>query len=150
MIFIGATIAIKIFIQSSIRENEAQVDQLKNQLSSSNNQALEKEVASLNTQIRNIKAINQQHFYWSKALAELGNLTPIGCHLDSVTFSRSTGEVKVDGIADTRTEVIDFWSNVKNSDYFNNINFPLTNLETATNTSFSYTFHINPEKIKQP
>lgn len=138
----------RILISATIASNEAQIQQLRRQLTSSNNQALEKQVVDLNTQMRNLETLNRQHYYWSDALIELGNLSPADFHLDTVTLDRATGEVVVMGTADNRSSVLEFWSAVHKSKYFTRINFPLNNLQQAANTPFTFTFFINSEPLK--
>lgn len=138
----------KFFLKNEIGKDNNLIEDLQKQLSSANNQALEKQVVTLNGQIKTIKIIDQQHYYWSKALVELGNMSPSDFHLDTVTLDRGSGLITVSGVSDSRSSVITFWSNVKKSQYFSNINFPLTNLEEPSDTHFSFTFNINPDTIK--
>ncbi|MBX4204987.1 MAG: PilN domain-containing protein [Candidatus Doudnabacteria bacterium] len=146
--FFLMTMAVRFYIEGSITESQSRIGELQRQLSSSDNQALEKQVLNLNTQIRNIKSANQQHYYWSKALVELGNITPVGMHLNTLDVDRASGKLVVEGVSDNRDDVITFWSNVTKSSYFQNINFPLNNLESAADTEFTFTFSIKPETIK--
>lgn len=147
--FTGALV-MRFYIEGSIAQTKVEVANLQQQLSSSNNQALEKQVKALNTQIRNVKAIDQQHYYWSKALVELSNVTPAGMHIDVVSADRASGQIQISGVADKRDLVLQFWSNVKKSNLFANIDFPLNNLERPTNTSFSFTFYVNTSVIATP
>jgi len=146
--FFLLSLAVRFYIEGSIAQTKTEVTQLQEQLSSSNNKALEKQVLALNTQIKNIRQVKEQKYYWSKALIELGNITPLGVHMNNMSFDRASGKIVVDGYADKREDVISFWSNVRKSSLFANINFPLNNLEKATNTPFTYTFLIKPEAIR--
>jgi Tfp pilus assembly protein PilN len=139
---------MRFYIEGSISEVKVEVADAQKQLGSSNNQVLQKEVASLNTQIHNAKNLKDQHYYWSQALAELGNITPDGMHLNTLDADRETGAISVVGVADRREDVIAFWSNVKKSSYFSNIDFPLNNLEKATDTPFSFDFSVNASSIQ--
>ena len=141
-------LATRFYIEGTIDQSKSDVVHLQQQLSDQKNQDLEKKVQALNTEIRNVKLINDQHYQWSLALIELGNITPNGVHMDSVNFDRATGRVDVRGYADRRDDVIQFWSNVTKSSYFGGINFPLNNLEQATNTLFTFSFLIKPGMIQ--
>jgi len=149
VILFAAALAIRFYMEGTLSQGKLQVDDLQKQLSSQNNQALEKRVVNLNTQLKNIKNISTQHLYWSNALLELGNLFPKDFHLDNLSVDRATGKIEVAGTADKREDVIAFWSNVKKSTYFTNINFPLTNLETETDTKFDFIFYINTKAIQK-
>jgi len=147
LILILGAVSVNVLIKSQIAANNIEISELQAQLNSSDNQALQKEIIGLNSQIKNISVINQQHYLWSKALTELGNLAPSDLHIDLLTVDR-TGQIVINGTTDDRDSVLTFWSNVKKSRYFMNINFPLKNLEKPTDTPFTFTFFINPKSIQ--
>lgn len=140
-------LATRYLIKTSISANDIQVEQLQKQLASSDNQALQKQLIDLNSKMKNLQLLNQKGYHWSEALTEIGNLSPADFHLDLLTLDRSTGEIVMNGTTDRRASVIDFWSAVHKSKYFSKINFPLNNLEKATDTPFTFTFYLNPETI---
>lgn len=127
---------------------DADITKARESLNSSTNQELEKQVLALNTQISTINQIRSQHYEWSEALIALGNLIPSDMLVDILSLNRASGEVKITGVAGDRASVIKFWSDVHKTTYFKNINFPLSNLETAKNTPFTFTFFINEAQIK--
>ena len=150
VLFLLAAFITNLFIDTEISGTNTRITDLQRQLSTSNNQALEKEVVRLNTQMKNIKSFEQQHYYWSKALVEFGNLAPSDFHVDRLLVDRNTGKITVEGKADSRGSVLAFWSSVKKSSYFSNINFPLSNLEKPTDTPFTFTFSANISMINKP
>jgi Tfp pilus assembly protein PilN len=139
----------QVVISSGIKDTENQIMALSNSLQSADNRALEKQVAALNKEIDNIDNLQNQHYYWSDALVELGNIIPNELVVDILTLERDTGKVKIQGVSRERSAVLEFWANVKTSAYFNDINFPLANLEKDREVNFSYTFFINEDLIKR-
>lgn len=117
-------------------------------LRSSDNERLKSEVGDLNNQIARINSLTSQHYYWSKALAELANLLPRDVSVNILSLDRLSGKFTIQGTTATRASALQFWSDMHKSDYFRDINFPLTNLEKATDGSFSFTFFVNTEKLQ--
>ncbi len=148
LLFILASVVGKIWVSAEMSGDDSVISSLQSQLNSSDNQALQKEIVQLNGQIKNVKSFQQQHYAWSKVLTEIGNLSPSDFQLQLLTADKSNGQIVINGTAGKRDSVLQFWSNVKKSSYFQNINFPLTNLEQPTNTPFTFTFFINPAQIK--
>jgi len=143
LIFLGLAFGIRIPINNEIAENDKQIANLQKELSTSGNLALQRQVVTLNSQMKNITTLTQKRNYWSKALIELGNLSPEGFHLDLASFDRASGQITITGTADNRSSVLNFWSNVKKSTLFKDINFPLNNLEKATDTPFTFSFTVD-------
>lgn len=143
--FLG--LASAFWIQKSISSANVEIFTLNNSLTSSDNRILEEEVKSLNQEIKTINNLRNQHYYYSKALLEFANLVPANMQISLLTLDRLSGKVEVFGTAKSRDSVLDFWSNVKKSNFFTNIDFPLANLEQATNSQFSFTFYIKRDQI---
>lgn len=118
-------------------------------LTSSDNQELQKQVVDLNQQIRTIEQLKGQHLEWSKVLIELTNLLPTDMRVTTLGVDRASLKLTITGTAENRDSVLKFWSNVKKSRYFTDINFPLINLEKPTSTPYTYTLTINAEALKQ-
>src|SRR3989338_6743631 len=88
-------LAAQLYIRSSINSEKAEIAALNNSLQSSDTQELEREVITLNNEIKNIETIKSQQYYWSKALQELGNITPVEILITLLTLNRETGELKI-------------------------------------------------------
>lgn len=149
LVLFGLAFASQAIINNEISNTENKIIDLSSSLQSSDNQELERQVATLNNEITNIEIIQDNHYFWSNALIELGNIIPSELVVSLLTLNRETGEVKIIGQSRERSAVLAFWANVKNSEYFQDINFPLSNLESDTDVGFTFTFFINEELIKQ-
>lgn len=117
-------------------------------LDSTDNTRIKNEVQTLNTALKDFQNLEAQHYEWSVALIALAEIIPGSIQLNAVSLDRASGKVEIVGVATDREAVIALWVNLKRSDFFKDVNFPLTNLEKPQITPFSYTFFINPEKIK--
>ncbi|HYE22509.1 MAG TPA: PilN domain-containing protein [Verrucomicrobiae bacterium] len=148
-VFFTLILGSVFYLRTEIQRIDSVIFEQKEVLSSSNTKELESRVSALNTQIKNIQNLQKQHYYWSEMLTELANILPGDVRVDFLGVDRTTGLVEMAGYARSRESVLQFWSNVKKSEYFRDINFPLKNLERATDASFTFTFYVNPEEIKQ-
>lgn len=152
MVLLLAFFALSLISEVGIRQAkssvESKITSYEEELKSAANQKLSEEVLALNNQIATIKSLESQHYYWSNVVEEIGNISPADLQIDILTMDRATGHVEIMGQAGTRTSVLEFWANVKKSNMFKDINFPLSNLERANNGSFTYTFNVVPEKAK--
>ena len=130
------------------KQVDADINKSRQALSSASNQQLQKQVLLLNDEIRKINELQSQHYQWSEALIELGKIIPNDLVVDILTLDRSSGKIDIAGFAGDRESIIKFWSAMHKSQYFKNINFPLSNLEQPRNAHYRFTFYINEDKIR--
>ena len=148
LVFFALGLGSRFYLERMSTDTQNQIEQNKTLLDSSNFKDLQNQILQLNRNIKEIKNLQSQHYYWSSALVQLSNIIPADMQLNQINFDRANGEVDITGQAATRDSVILFWSNVIKSEYFKNINFPLTNLEKAKNPDFTFTFYVNSDKFK--
>ncbi len=149
LLLFALSLITSVQLRTSIADTELEIIKSKEALSSATNQQLERQVVNLNSEIDKVKLLRSQHYYWSNGLIELANILPSDMVIDLLFLDRASGKVDVSGIAEDRESVLKFWSDMHKSKYFKDINFPLPNLERAFDTSFSFSFYIKPEQIKQ-
>lgn len=150
LLFLSLTYIAKAYLSGQVANTEGQISQSKVILKSSDNELLKERVETINKQVNSIRILDSQHYYWSEALLELAKLLSPDISLNLVNMDRVTGEILIEGVAGNRESVLKFWADVHKSEFFKDINFPLANLQNATDDPFSYTFSINAEKIKKP
>lgn len=143
------SLAGNFWLSQKISINNSEIENKKQELSTAATKQLEQEVSELNAQIRLIDSLRRNHYYWSNALIELSYLLDTDAKFTSVQMDRETGKVQVNGEAGDRDSVLAFWAAVKKSEMYKNIDFPLTNLEKDEGAEYTFTFFINPEKVKQ-
>lgn len=150
IILFALAFAANVFLKQSAQGIEAEIQSKQELLKSADTRKLEGEVGELNNAIKTIEVLGQNHYYWSNALIELGNIIPTDVTVDLLTLNRASGKVDMAGIAKDRESVLKFWASIYKSKHFHKINFPLANLEKARDDPFTFTFYIKPEVIKQP
>lgn len=149
VVFLILTLLAKVYLGQQQAQAQSEVNAQKQILKSSDNEALKQQVEDLNSQIAGIKNLQKDHIYWSKALAELGNLFAGNISLDLLSIDRESGKIQVQGTAGSRDSVLKFWSDIHKTPTFRDIDFPLANLERATDDSFAFTFYANLDQLKQ-
>ena len=137
----------KLYLEGQVIDVDNQIAKDRIVLKSSDIESVKKQVEGLNLQISAIKNLQAYHYLWSDALVELNRIIPPDISLNSIRIDRS-GAVDIFGTAVSRDSVLVLWANVIKSPYFSKINFPLANLEKATDDPFSFHFNINLDKIK--
>lgn len=145
VLMLGARIYLK---SESKRVNNLIIFQ-KEVVSQKENQALKKELAEFNIHLSNLIKFEKGHAYWSEVLIELARITPSDIAIDALTADREDKKMTVMGFAKTRDSVLQFRRNLLDSDFFEDVNFPLSNLIRPTDVSFRYTFFVNQDELLQ-
>jgi Tfp pilus assembly protein PilN len=150
LIFAALTFLANEYLRSEVAETEGQIAQQRQILKSDDNEIVKQKVEELNYEVSTIKNLQINHYYWSDALVELVNLLPADIDLNLLSMDRVTGEVAIEGVAGSRDSVLKFWSDIHKSVYFKDIDFPLANLNRATEDPFRFSFFVKVEKVKNP
>lgn len=124
------------------------LSQGKQELTQLAEQAIGHEVEDINRDIKNFKTLNLQSENYSAAFMELARILPPDLTLDSMAVTRADKKMEISGRGASRVSVLKLRREILASEYFRNVNFPLANLEKATDVKWSYRFFINPEKLK--
>lgn len=147
-VFLLLAFGTMLYLKGEMLSVDRDIAESKKELSSSGTQQLQERVLAVNKQLKIIGSLRDQHYNWTNALSEISRILPDDVQVNSLSVDRKTAEIRLTGTAERRESVIKFWSNVKKSKYFKNINFPLSNLERETNVPFTYTFYANKEMLK--
>lgn len=101
---------------------------------------LEADIAAINQLSRRISDIeNVQPYEFFDVLTELALLMPAGTNLTRITFSRNSDSVTIEGHAEQRTQVIALEDALRASEFFGEVDAPLSNLLQPTNINFKFT-----------
>jgi hypothetical protein len=139
----------RLYLSRQMSRYDAQIEQQKKVLASSDNEALRTQVVDLNNQVKAINNLRDSHLNWSDVFVAIADITPGDVQFNQINIDRATGRVDVVGQAKLRDSILEFWSNVIKSDEFENINFPLSNLEKPTDGAFNFTFYVKKDQIEQ-
>lgn len=144
----GFLFAAKIFLNEQLESSVAQLATETETLAWLESTSARKAVEALNLDLENFQLLEARAEKWSRVLIELARRLPADMTLDNLTIDRSSLRVEAAGRAGTRTSVLRFRETLLDSEYFANVNFPLSNLERSRNVPWQYRFQIKPEKLK--
>lgn len=150
LVFLAMAFAAKVYLQRINSQTDTLITENEAILNSADFKGLQDEILTLTGDIKEINNLRSHHYYWSKALIALADLTPTSVQLNQATLDRETGRVDIAGQALTREDVIELWSRIIKSEHFKGINFPLANLERATIANFTFTFYLKVDKVMTP
>jgi len=109
------------------------------------NQELKQKLIEFNTHLDNLEKLSDSHAVWSEVVIELARLVPQDMVIDSFLANRETGQISVTGFAKLRDSILDFRKNLLESEYFEDVNFPLANLVKPTDANFRYNFFVKED-----
>lgn len=96
----------------------------------------------LNASLANFAALEKLPDEWSNILQEFAKLVPQDLALDTFQVDLQTGKIEAAGRASSRASVLALRQNILASNYFGNVNFPLSNLEKDRDTAWKYRFYL--------
>lgn len=146
-ILIVAFAAGRLYLQAKISSIRDRIELQENVVSKEDNLKLKQELNEFNGHLSNLVNMEQHHAQWSEVLIEFARLLPQDVAVDSISASRETGFVRITGFALNRDSVLQLRKDLLASPYFKDVNFPLSNLNRATNVTFSYSFFIDQSHL---
>jgi len=146
-IFYFSTIILKNNLDSLDEQinKEIEIRQL------SNVNSIEDATKLLNSQLELVNNIQNKYIYWTVLLNDFSNLVPNNITLNNVKFTTNIlldsedKTFKISGIAKQRQDFLNFKENLTNSEYYSNINAPLSNLIQKENINFVITGTLSNE-----
>ncbi|MDP2933283.1 MAG: PilN domain-containing protein, partial [bacterium] len=133
----------RFFLKFEISQMQDKIALQQQAVSTEQNQKLKKQLNDFNARLRNLVNLDEHQALWSEAVINFARLVPKDVAIDSFIADRQTGRIKIAGQAKTRESVLQLRNNLLGSEYFRDVNFPLSNLTRATNVNFRYNFFIN-------
>lgn len=120
-------------------------EQIKNREASSETASLEElksGVTFLNQKIAALEKLQKEQIRWSEVLSGLSREIPLGLRLKEVKIDRDSQKVIIKGEARNRAAVLKLENNLKNSQIFERVESPLSNITTRENLIFEFTFYL--------
>ena len=120
-------------------------EQIKNREASSETASLEglkSGVTSLNQKIAALEKLQKEQIRWSEVLFGLSREIPLDLRLKEIRIDRENQKVIIKGEAKNRVAVLNLENNLKNSQFFERIKSPLSNITTRENVVFEFTFYL--------
>jgi len=106
------------------------------------NKELAEDVKTLNSLTIRLDTIQKERLLWSKILFELARQTPDKIRLTSFSADKFSKEIKLQGLADTRQDLLVYAENLEASEFFKDVNIPLSAVTQKENIEFSLTLKL--------
>lgn len=137
----------RFFLKFEISQMQDKIQLQQQAVSTEQNQKLKKQLNDFNARLKNLVNLDEHQALWSEVVINFARLVPTDVAIDSFIADRQTGRIKIAGQAKTRESVLQLRNNLLGSEYFRDVNFPLSNLTRATNVNFRYNFFINENRL---
>ena len=148
IILAGILFLTDVFLNQELGSVQGELNTENQTLEKLKDPKTQKEIEVFNQNLKNLKFLTAGKEDWSLVLEEFAKVMPKDITVDD--FEIQAGyKVIVKGRAGNRGSVLELRSNLLDSDFFENINFPLANLEKSQNTEWSYSFSVKKDKLKE-
>ncbi len=145
LIFFGSS----IFILNTYAFLKIQTRELKQSLNLEEVKTETQEVKTLEVEIKNLNArlSAYQKFRIEKQPAlnvflKIKDAVPPGANLNALLYDAGARKIILSGIASSRDDVVLMESRLKDSNFFENLESPLSNFLDKTNSKFNFTFYL--------
>jgi Tfp pilus assembly protein PilN len=132
---------------------------------------MEKNIKNYENQLKYLSKAQENHVYWTVIIDAFANAVPSGVKISSFDVKRSKDKLKgkstrtrgnsnvsgksgdykfrvdIAGTARTRSDLLDFEKNLKNSETFINLTSDGSNYVDRVNVNFRYTFYVNEKGL---
>lgn len=132
--------------------SDAQKDLMQQRRQNERTQALfdlEERISQTNKSIEQIHQKQKQMIIWTPVFEHLAEITPEGVHLNSFSYNQSGNRISLSGHADTRPKLLRFEEKLKESEYFKEVESPLSNIINKNDIDFNFEITPTKENIKE-
>jgi len=140
-------LAARIYLKSELSRVNTRIELQQQVVSQEKNRELKRQLDEFNTDLRNYVTLEENQAFWSEVLIAFARLVPQDVAIDTFLAERETLRIRVTGFAKSRDSVLRLRNNLLDSEYFENVNFPLSNLIKPNDVNFTYTFYVNGELL---
>jgi cell division protein FtsL len=148
ILVIGVQLAAKIYLQAEVAKVAADIQNLKSQVSKSENEQLKKKITSINNYIADFKNLSTIP-KWSKALIAFSALPPEEVGITAFNLDIKTKAVRIQGFAPTREVVDEFHDSIlADTKEFTGVDYPLENVAKAKDNNLHFTFFVKDELVQ--
>jgi hypothetical protein len=107
----------------------------------------DRQFSNINTQVFQIITLKKSQLYWSEFFTKLDALVFSGISVKKI--STDDYSIMVEGISDTRDDLILFKEKIESEKCFTDVDLPLSNLVGRNNVEFQISFNIDKNCLKK-
>ncbi|MDO9399554.1 MAG: PilN domain-containing protein [bacterium] len=128
----------KIILQNNFIEIVEQTT-----LVTKNNQNYNNKIKEINNKLKAVLTIQNDFILWSKIIEDISIITPANITLSLVKMDLANKNIKLQGKAKQRSDLLELKNNLEKSTFYTNIEFPVKNLLEKENINFEINAKIN-------
>jgi len=107
------------------------------------------ELENFDKQLNFIVNIQNEYIPWTNFITSFINSVPAEINLYGITLEKTNSQMKINGFAQNRDDLLRFKSNLENLSLLSEINVPLENLLKKEKIEFEIEAKINLEELKK-
>lgn len=148
IIFIGILFVFSYFLTLYRDDSKMQIEKFEHSKLATEVSGLENKIKEKNKEIDAVSNLQKSKLYWSKVLEKIALSVPQGVTIINIT---STDEVKIlmSGHAARREQLLEFKSNLEDSEYFSGVSLPFADLTKRTDLNFNFTLILKEDILKK-
>jgi Tfp pilus assembly protein PilN len=139
LIIAGMLFSLRVILSQEVDKLSAQ-----RTASSGEHQALVGQMQSINDYIARVDAAQEGFTDWSAVLESLAQSAPRGIRFEGISISPDM-TLTVEGVADTRDDVLAMERQLNSYPYFTDVTSPLSNILQKTNLRFEFQMKYLPQ-----
>lgn len=145
LIFFGSAVFILntyvfLKIQSKELSSSLSLEEIKSETQEA--RILEEEIKNINSWLLSYEKFKTEKVPVLELFSKIEDTIPIGINLNTFVFDVSANKIILTGISDSRDDVIEMEKRIKDSEYFKNLESPLSNFLDKSGSKFTFTFYI--------
>ncbi len=148
LILIGVTIALMLLFSRIIMQDTFNNIVAQTTLITRNSQSYNNRVRSVNSEINAVDQIQKDFLDWHKIFSELSSITENDITFTYIRMAADDKTLRLRGHAGTRDGLLHLKAAMEDSELFNKIDFPLTNILEQKDINFEMSAVINLNKIR--
>jgi len=144
-LFIAFLALIWFFVLIQLKSYSTNLENTKTSFQGQSIENQQKLIKEFNEKLDKINNIQQKQKSYYSVLSNLSTLVPGGVRIDALAIEES-GEGRISGFANQRTQLLLFKEALEKSNYFEKIENPLSNLTKQSGINFYFTFNVKTIK----
>lgn len=118
-----------------------------NYLDTDGNKLIEDDIKEIESLSGIVSQVLDNRYEWLDILLEINEKLVPGITIRSMSVEKSENKIEMAGFAAGRQDLLNFEQQLEDSDYFENIILPSSNLISPINISFKLSFNVSEEKL---
>ncbi len=145
LIFVGLLLSTYFIIQVMLQGQENLIDQRKASQKNKEIALMQERINQANQRLKLVNKKQQTFVVWTPILLEFSDLVPNQVHLTNLSYQEANERLRLSGYAQTREDLLIFEEKLKTSNFFTDLESPLTNIIKQRDINFNFSLKPIPQ-----